>query len=126
MYFLCENFVNSKEYTTFAAIKDILRMRKILFILTISVCLGLPAVGAQMSLDRGVAEQIEEQITLTVEGSSVLVDGAQGLKLVVISLTGRQVAEYRIDSPSQRIELNLSKGCYVLKVGKVVRKVSIQ
>lgn len=79
-----------------------------------------------MSLDRGVAEQIEEQITLTVEGSSVLVDGAQGLKLVVISLTGRQVAEYRIDSPSQRIELNLSKGCYVLKVGKVVRKVSIQ
>ena len=126
MYFLCENFVNSKENTTFAAIKDILRMRKILFILTISMFLALPIVGAQMSLERGVAEQIEEQITLTVEGNSVLIDGAQGLKLVVISLTGRQVAEFRIDSPSQRIELNLSKGCYVLKVGKVVRKVSIQ
>jgi hypothetical protein len=36
------------------------------------------------------------------------------------------VAEYEIDAPVQRLELNLSKGCYVLKVGKIVRKVSIR
>jgi hypothetical protein len=36
------------------------------------------------------------------------------------------VAEYEIDAPVQRVELNLSKGCYILKVGKVVRKVSIR
>ena len=125
-HFLCENFVLSKENANFAAIKDILQMRNILFILTISVFLALPVVGAQMSLERGVAEQIEEQITISVEGKTVYVGGAQGLKLVVVSLTGRQVAVYSIDSPSQRIDLNLSKGCYVLKVGNVVRKVSIQ
>ena len=71
-------------------------------------------------------EQVDDQITLTVEGNSVWVSGAQGQVLIAVSLAGRKVAEYRIDSPSQRVELNLPKGCYVLKVGKVVRKVSVR
>ena len=58
--------------------------------------------------------------------AQVTVTGAQGKVLQVVSLTGRLLATYRISSPSQRVELNLSKGCYILKVDKVVRKVSIQ
>jgi hypothetical protein len=46
--------------------------------------------------------------------------------LEVVSLTGRAVATYKIESPSQRIELNLTKGCYILKVGKTVRKVTLR
>lgn len=88
--------------------------------------LAVPVVAVPMFLERGVAELIDEQVTLTVEGNVVLVNGAQGEVLEVVSLTGRQVAQYRIESASQRVELNLSKGCYVLKVGKVVRKVSIR
>jgi uncharacterized protein YcgI (DUF1989 family) len=89
-------------------------------------CLAVPAAAAPTMLEeRGVAEMIEETITLTIDGNAVTVSGAQGQKLIVVSLTGRQVAEYQIDSPAQRIELNLTKGCYVLKVGNVVRKVSI-
>ena len=61
-----------------------------------------------------------------LEGNVVTVTGAQGKVLQVVSLTGRLLATYRISSPSQRVELNLSKGCYILKVDKVVRKVSIQ
>lgn len=81
-----------------------------------------------MSMDMGVAEQIEQDktITFSVEGNSVLVSGASGMTLEVVSLTGRQVASYKVDSPSQRIELNIPKGCYILKVGKVVRKVTIR
>ena len=41
-------------------------------------------------------------------------------------MPGRQVAQFRIASPAQRVEINLSKWCYVLKVGKLVRKVSIR
>ena len=88
--------------------------------------LAVPVVAVPMFLERGVAELIDEQVTLTVEGNVVLVNGAQGEVLEVVSLTGRQVAQYRIESASQRVELNLAKGCYVLKVGKVVRKVSIR
>ena len=88
--------------------------------------LAVPAVATTtMLMERGVAEMIDEPITLRVDGNAVTISGAQGQKLIVVSLTGRQVAEYQIDSPAQRIELNLTKGCYVLKVGNVVRKVSI-
>ena len=103
-----------------------MRMRKNLLIIAIMACLAVPAAAAPtMQEERGVAEMIEETITLTIDGNAVTVSGAQGQKLIVVSLTGRQVAEYQIDSPAQRIELNLTKGCYVLKVGNVVRKVSI-
>ena len=101
-------------------------MRKSLLILTIFVSMAVPVLAVPMFLERGVAEQIDNQVTLTIDGNTVIISGAQGMMLEVVSLTGRQVAQYRIDNPVQRVELNLAKGCYVLKVGKVVRKVSIR
>ena len=76
-------------------------------------------------MDPASSAQFDEP-SIAVEGQIVTVSGAQGQKLQVVSLTGRLVAEYEIDAPVQRLELNLSKGCYILKVGKVVRKVSIR
>lgn len=103
-----------------------MHMRKNLLIISMMAFLAVPAVATTtMVMERGVAEMIDEPIALSVDGNAVTVTGAQGQKLIVVSLTGRQVAEYQIDSPAQRIELNLTKGCYVLKVGNVVRKVSI-
>jgi hypothetical protein len=79
-----------------------------------------------MIAERGVAEQIEESApTISLEKNIVTVQGGNGMILEVVSLTGRAVASYKIESPSQRIELNLSKGCYILKVGKTVRKVTL-
>jgi uncharacterized protein YcgI (DUF1989 family) len=104
-----------------------MRMRKNLLIISMMAFLAVPAAASTtMVMERGVAEMIDEPITLTIDGNAVTISGAQGQKLIVVSLTGRQVAEYQIDSPAQRIELNLTKGCYVLKVGNVVRKVSIR
>ncbi|MBQ8157875.1 MAG: T9SS type A sorting domain-containing protein [Prevotella sp.] len=90
--------------------------------------ISLQAAPMVMAMEMGVAEQVEPErnISITVEGNSVQVTGANGMTLEVISLTGRQVATYRIDSPAQRVELNIPKGCYILKVGKVVRKVTIR
>ena len=101
-------------------------MRKSILIFTMMALLAVPVLAVPMYLERGVAELIDDQVTLTIDGNVVYVNGAQGGVLEVVSLTGRQVAQYRIDSASQRVELNLAKGCYVLKVGKVVRKVSIR
>ena len=88
-----------------------MHMRKNLLIISMMAFLAVPAVATTtMLMERGVAEMIDEPITLSVDGNAVTISGAQGQK---------------IDSPAQRIELNLTKGCYVLKVGNVVRKVSI-
>lgn len=89
--------------------------------------MAVPAKATTMMMELGVAEQIDEQEPqLSVDGNTVNVQGANGLTLEVVSLTGRAVATYRIDSPAQRIELNLPKGCYILKVGKVARKVTVR
>jgi len=83
------------------------------------------AMTMEMSL--GIAEQVEQerQIIISMEGNAVNVAGAAGMTLEVVSITGRHVTSYKIDGSQQRIELSLPKGCYILKVGKVVRKVTL-
>lgn len=71
-------------------------------------------------------QAIEGEITISVNGQWVVINGAQGQTLEVVSLTGRRVMTLKIESPAQRVELNVPKGCYILKIGKVVRKVAIQ
>ena len=70
-------------------------------------------------------EQMDEPV-IGIDGQTVTVNGAQGKTLEIVSLTGKVVKTIAIESPSQRIELNIPKGCYILKVGKVVRKVSVR
>ena len=74
----------------------------------------------------GIEQIDDEDVTIRVEEQTVTVMGAQGKTLEVVSLTGRCVMTVKIESPAQRIELNIPKGCYILKVGKVVRKVSVR
>lgn len=71
-------------------------------------------------------EQTDESVSISVNQSVLHVTGAAGETLEVISLTGRHVMSVKIESPAQRIELNVPKGCYILKIGKVVRKVSLR
>lgn len=102
--------------------------RKTILSLTLASMLTLTTSvkAANMIMEMGVAEQIDEQLPqLNTDGNTVSVQGAAGMTLEVVSLTGRAVATYKIEGPAQRIELNLPKGCYILKVGKVVRKVTV-
>ena len=46
--------------------------------------------------------------------------------LMISALTGKKVMDVKVESPAQKIELNIPKGCYIVKVGKVVRKVSVR
>ena len=106
-------------------------MRKRLLIISAIVCtmtLTGQASPMLMEMEMGVAEQVEPEraITIDVDGNKVDVKGASGMVLEVVSITGRQVATYKIDSPTQRVELNVPKGCYILKIGKVVRKVTVR
>ncbi|MBQ9669158.1 MAG: T9SS type A sorting domain-containing protein [Prevotella sp.] len=102
--------------------------KNVMIITTLALLsLGTPAMAMEMVSEMGVAEQVEERApAINFDGNTVSVQGASGMTLEVISLTGRAVAQYKIDSPAQRVELNLPKGCYILKVGKVVRKITVR
>lgn len=84
------------------------------------------AIMASEESPVGAIEQLDEQPEVSMEGQTVCVTGAQGQELVVVSLTGRQLLKVKIESASQRVELNIPKGCYILKVGKVVRKIQVR
>lgn len=65
-------------------------------------------------------------VTMSVSEKTIHICGANGETLYVYNLAGVFVSKYRVDSSDKTIELNLSHGCYIFKVGKVVRKFSIK
>ncbi|MBQ0020932.1 MAG: T9SS type A sorting domain-containing protein [Bacteroidales bacterium] len=101
-------------------------MRKLLKVLSLSVLMmGAPImVMAEEMFDGPEAETVEA--TLSVNGRTVRVCGANGSVLNIYNVAGVVVASYRIDSNDKTIETSLSKGPYIFKVGKIVRKVSIK
>ncbi|MBQ7419781.1 MAG: T9SS type A sorting domain-containing protein [Prevotella sp.] len=105
-------------------------MTKRLLALTLLVaCLFmLPTITQALPSEQLGVEQMDDKndVQISVSKSVVHIIGAEGQVMEVISLTGRHVMSVRIDSPAQRIELtNIPKGCYIIKVGKVVRKILI-
>ena len=45
--------------------------------------------------------------------------------LEIYNITGVRIAAYKIDSNDTTVSLSCGKGCYILKLGKIARKVSI-
>ena len=120
--------VDSEVFRTFA--KDFMRMKRIVIIVSAVLALALfvPTKASSSVLKEYVAGIMvlqDSEVTITYSQGSVYVTGGEGLTIEVVSLTGNKVYEEVITSPSQKFELNIPKGCYIVKVGKVVRKVSI-
>lgn len=104
-------------------------MKRIIFAALISCFFMFNSIEAFPATyyELGVEEKLDiDDIAITVDGSDVIASGAKGKSLEIISLTGKHIAKIKIDSDSQRVQLNITKGCYILKIGNVVRKVSIQ
>ena len=90
------------------------------WLVPVSVC-AAPASFA------GVMELVDEQeVDVVYSEGSLTVTGAEGSTLQIVTVTGNVVMTKRIDSPEQKIELNIPKGCYIVKVGKVVRRVYVR
>lgn len=100
-------------------------VKKILLLAFVVMLWGTPQqVCAQAEKDGIEAETAET--TIAVSGNAVHVTNGSGSVLEIYNLTGIKIASYRIDSADKQINLSLQKGCYILKVNKVVRKVSIR
>lgn len=121
---------NSNKNTIFAPnIRNKKLMTRQLLKLTFAATLALtvPMSLLAVSTEPATEQQSNDrEITIVVKQSTLLVNNAQGETLEVVSLTGNKVMEVKIESPSQRIELDVPKGCYIVKVGKVVRKIAIR
>ncbi|MBQ8969010.1 MAG: T9SS type A sorting domain-containing protein [Bacteroidaceae bacterium] len=101
-------------------------MIKRLQILVLSLLIAGAPVSLMAQVERDEIETELSAVSLSANGAKVHVSGAEGQTLEVYNLTGVKVTTIRIDSNDKALTLNLQRGCYILKVGKVVRKISIR
>ncbi|MBQ6422337.1 MAG: T9SS type A sorting domain-containing protein [Prevotella sp.] len=101
-------------------------MKKILAIAFASLlAFGVPTVSfANVAIE--IIEQEFQNVTISVNQSVVRVSGANGQVMHVYNVAGVRLMTIRIDGNDKSFELNLPKGCYIVKIGKTVRKISIK
>lgn len=100
-------------------------MKKTILILLSFMLLAVPV----STVAQTEAERIEtplSTISMQVSNNTVHINGANGKTMEIFNLTGVKVFSVKIDSADKSYALNLPKGCYILKVGKFVRKISIR
>ena len=82
-----------------------------------------PAFAIDLADNDGIETSIQT-ISITVNGNNVRVSGTNGEDIEVFNLTGTKVTTIKTDATGKTFPL--PKGCYLLKIGKVVRKISIR
>jgi hypothetical protein len=100
-------------------------VKKLLIIGLFAVLMGIPASSYAQTEKPGVENELGA-ITISINENTLHIQNAAGEVLQIYNVTGVRVASYRIDSSDKTFNLSLPKGCYILQVGKVVRKVSIR
>ncbi len=100
-------------------------MNKLYIILLCMFTLTPLSVAAADMEDGGVETELEA-LQLTVNGTQVRVCGGAGQQLEIYDLAGIRVSIIKIDSDDKTFQLHMQRGCYFVKIGKLVRKVSIR
>ncbi len=101
-------------------------IRKLVIIFFIaSISFAIPLIShAETSIE--IIDNDVEEISISVSSSTIRVTGANGQTLYIYNVAGVRIMSIKIDSQDKHYDLNLSKGCYIVKVGKTVRKISIK
>lgn len=87
------------------------------------------SIGAQAASIAAPATEIsaenQNEIKITVKGNTLRVTAAAGQTLEIFSVTGSKVRTIKIGANDETVNTGLPRGCYIVKVGDVVRKVSL-
>lgn len=86
---------------------------------------GTPTISRAESAIEIIDNEFQN-ITISVQESVLRISGANGQVVQIYNVAGVLVKSIKVEGNDRRIELNLNKGCYIVKVGKVVRKISIK
>lgn len=73
-----------------------------------------------------IIEQDIVQPTVSLHGNTLNVSNANGQMLYIYNVAGVRVMSVKVEGTERSFELSLPKGCYIVKVGKVVRKISVK
>jgi hypothetical protein len=109
--------------------KNILLLALFAFVMSLPARAADYAWEAEFESPAEVSTEIDaefQDIQISIEGAQIHILNAEGMNLEIYNLAGVRVASTKIENDDTTINLNLQHGCYILKVGKVVRKISIR
>lgn len=91
---------------------------------------GAPQVcAASAEVVEGPSEQMmttaQTEVNITLRGNQLRVTNANGLTVEVYNITGVKVFVHRVDGDDRTFTLTAERGIYIVKVGKVVRRVTL-
>lgn len=95
------------------------------FILSIALAFAAPAYANAASSIELIEQDQQPQVTIIGE-STLRVSNANGQTLYIYNVAGVIIQSFKVEGLDRTYELNLPKGCYIIKVGKTVRKVSVR
>lgn len=73
------------------------------------------------------AETEQTNPVLTVEGNVIRIHNTNPkTKLEIYNVLGVKISSIPIETPDKTIVLNLPKGCYIVKIEDIVRKIAIK
>jgi hypothetical protein len=99
--------------------------KKILLTIFCSIFLfGVPFVRPAYSAVEIIDNDIQN-VSVSVSGNTLHVVGANGQALYIFNVAGVCVTSFKVEGNDKHYDLNLSHGCYIVKVGKTVRKISV-
>ena len=106
------------------------RLYNIIFALgLIAAPLAVHAVPAVEIIENDYDGQkggISLRVTTDGNGQTRLrVSNATNQTILIYDISGAPIKKIKVDGADRVYELNLRKGCYIVKVGNVVRKVSV-
>ena len=100
--------------------------RKLLMLpFVVALLFAVPAVSRTNAAIE-IVEFDNQEISISVKASRIHVTGAEGEIMHIYNVTGVRVMSVKIDGPDKFYDLNLPKGCYIVKVGRITRKISIK
>lgn len=102
-------------------------IRTVLSIVLSAFLLAAPLDMKAQDIQRTPVEQELNAVTISVNDATVHIKNAEKQVLEIYNMAGVKIANFHIESNDVTVNLNhLAKGCYILKVGKVVRKVYLR
>lgn len=66
-----------------------------------------------------------EGISISIKGRELRVQNAEGLSIDIYNVAGVKVATQRVDSNDKIVSLTIERGIYIVKVGKVARRINV-
>ena len=95
-----------------------------IFILIACSTLSTPLLASNMSDTQQIVAF--NDINIYIEQNILRITNGEKLRLQIFNVTGVLVVCENIDSADKRFSLDLPRGCYIVQVGKLVKKISVK